>query len=213
MSIVLLISVFYVSFFAIYDTEAAENVIIVDAGHGGIDPGKVGVDSSVEKDLNLEIAIKLANELENDGYKVLLTRTEDNGLYDASDTNKKASDLQKRCQIAEKYHANLMISIHQNSFPDSRVKGAQVFYYKHSTEGKKLANRIQEAIKTEVDNKNTRSAKYNDNYYLLLHTSCPTVIVECGFMSNKDELQLLKSDEYQTQLCHAITKAVNDYFN
>lgn len=143
LTIIFLAGVTYVSFFAgiplkkANATEEVKKVIVVDAGHGGNDPGKVSGNNVLEKDVNLQIATKLANELENAGFRVVMTRTEDNGLYKEDDVNKKAADLRARCEIAEEENADLLISIHQNSFSDSNVRGGQAFYYTHSVKGKK----------------------------------------------------------------------------
>lgn len=217
LTIIFLAGVTYVSFFAgiplkkANATEEAKKVIVVDAGHGGNDPGKVSGNNVLEKDINLQIATKLANELENAGYKVIMTRTEDNGLYKEDDINKKAVDLRARCEIAEKENADLLISIHQNSFSDSSVRGGQTFYYTHSDKGKKMATLIQKHLKS-ADKDNTREAKANDSYYLLIHTPCICVIVECGFLSNAAETELLVTDEYQNRLVGSITDGVKEYF-
>lgn len=217
LTIIFLAGVTYVSFFAgiplkkANATEEAKKVIVVDAGHGGNDPGKVSGNNVLEKDINLQIATKLANELENAGYKVVMTRTEDNGLYKEDDINKKAVDLRARCEIAEKENADLLISIHQNSFSDSSVRGGQTFYYTHSDKGKKMATLIQKHLKS-ADKDNTREAKANDSYYLLIHTPCICVIVECGFLSNAAETELLVTDEYQNRLVGSITDGVKEYF-
>lgn len=217
LTIIFLAGVTYVSFFAgiplkkANATEEVKKVIVVDAGHGGNDPGKVSGNNVLEKDVNLQIATKLANELENAGFKVIMTRTEDNGLYKEDDVNKKAADLRARCEIAEEENADLLISIHQNSFSDSNVRGGQAFYYTHSVKGKKMASFIQEHLKS-ADKDNTREAKANDSYYLLIHTPCICVIVECGFLSNAAEAELLVSDEYQNRLADSITDGVKEYF-
>lgn len=217
LTIIFLAGVTYVSFFAgiplkkANATEEEKKVIVVDAGHGGSDPGKVSGNNVLEKDVNLQIATKLANELENAGYKVIMTRTEDNGLYKEDDINKKAVDLRARCEIAEKENADLLISIHQNSFSDSSVRGGQTFYYTHSDKGKKMATLIQKHLKS-ADKDNTREAKANDSYYLLIHTPCICVIVECGFLSNAAETELLVTDEYQNRLVGSITDGVKEYF-
>lgn len=217
LTIIFLAGVTYVSFFAgiplkkANATEEVKKVIVVDAGHGGNDPGKVSGNNVLEKDVNLQIATKLANELENAGFKVIMTRTEDNGLYKEDDVNKKAADLRARCEIAEEENADLLISIHQNSFSDSNVRGGQTFYYTHSVKGKKMASFIQKHLKS-ADKDNTREAKANDSYYLLIHTPCICVIVECGFLSNAAEAELLVSDEYQNRLADSITDGVKEYF-
>lgn len=150
--------------------------------------------------------------LEEEGYGVILTRSDGDGLYADTDRNKKASDMKKRCEIIENAGADIVISIHQNSFTDSEVSGAQVFYYRHSKEGKLLADCIQQNLIKMVDNSNTRVSKANEDYYMLLHTKCPAVIVECGFLSNPAEEKLLLSEEYQKSIARAITAGIKDYF-
>lgn len=187
-------------------------VIVVDPGHGGDDPGKVGVNQLLEKDINLAISKKLKEMLEDAGYKVVLTRTTDEGLYDAGAGNKKLSDMKKRCSIIENEHADMVISIHQNSFSKESVQGAQVFYYKYSNEGNLLAQCIQKALNEQTDTGNNRMVKDNTTYYMLLHTPCPTVIVECGFLSNPEEANLLGSEEYQEKIANAICEGVRNYY-
>ena len=132
--------------------------IVVDAGHGGFDPGKVASDGVTEKTINLAIAGKLCGFLEQGGAVVRTTRVEDSSLSE----NKRA-DLRNRADIANNSNADLFVSIHQNSFPKSNVKGAQVFYYKGSEEGKRLASLIQNRLKEVVDIDNQRIAKANEN--------------------------------------------------
>ena len=187
--------------------------VVVDAGHGGNDPGKVGVNDEKEKDINLQIAFCLKECLEEQGIRVVLTRTDDNGLYEESDTNKKAADMKKRCEIITGENANLVISIHQNSYTDSSVHGAQVFYYTHSAKGRELADCIQKQIKNSVDKDNNRPVKANNNYYMLIHTPCPTVIVECGFLSNPDEAVKLCDSSYQKSIAKAVTDGVLDFLD
>lgn len=187
--------------------------IVIDPGHGGEDPGKVGINEALEKDINLKISFLLKEMLEKEGYKIILTRENDDGLYSDTDGNKKVADMKKRCQIIEDSGAQIVVSIHQNSFSQESVCGAQVFYYKHSTQGRKLAEKIQASIKENVAPDNNRTVKDNASYYMLLHTPCPTVIVECGFLSNYNEAELLVSEEYQEKIAKAICTGINDYFN
>lgn len=187
-------------------------LIVIDPGHGGSDPGKVSDNGLLEKDINLEIALLLKEELGSD-YRVILTRESDAGLYSENDTNKKASDMRERCRIIEEEKADMLISIHQNSYTDPDVKGAQVFYYTHSAEGKKLAESIQNSIKEIASPDNNRVSKSNNDYYMLLHTSCPAVIVECGFLSNPGEAELLNSKDYQKLIVSAIRKGIEDYLS
>lgn len=182
--------------------------IVIDAGHGGFDPGKVASDGVTEKTINLSIADKLSSFLEQGGAIIRTTRVEDSSLSES-----KRQDLKNRVEIANNSKADLFISIHQNSFPKSNVKGAQVFYYKGSEEGKRLASFIQSRLKEVVDIDNERIAKANDNYYVLKQIKIPSVIVECGFLSNSVEHDKLMSEEYQEKLAWAIYMGVLDYFS
>ena len=188
-----------------------KQVIIVDPGHGGSDPGKVGVNNALEKDINLSISFKLKTHLEQCGYEVILTRTDDTGLYSLSDSNKKRADMKKRVELINETGPIMTISVHQNSFPQASSKGAQVFYHVKSEEGKVLAETIQEQMKQVINDGNHRLAKSNNSYYMLKNTSCPTVIVECGFLSNPGEADLLIDDSYQEKVAYAITEGVKTY--
>lgn len=200
---------------AIYvQSEKAETkkiCIVVDAGHGGSDPGKVGVNDALEKDINLALALKLKDLLEQKEIEVVLTRDSDAGLYPSDATNKKASDMQKRCEIITDANPLFTISLHQNSYPSADVKGAQVFYYGQSTKGEALANILQDSLVSRVDPDNRRVAKANESYYLLKKTPTPTVIVECGFLSNPAEADLLLDTDYQDKLARAIYMGILEY--
>lgn len=186
-------------------------VVVLDAGHGGSDPGKIGVHGEKEKDLNLEIAMLLKKKLEEQEIQVVLTRDSDSGLYDDDSKNKKVQDLQRRCDLIHKTAPACAVSIHQNSYTTADIKGAQVFYYMHSPEGKKLAEELQDALIQGVDPQNHRKAKGNTSYYLLKKTDVPTAIVECGFLSNPEEAKLLASKEYQEKLVDAICGGILEY--
>lgn len=186
--------------------------IIIDPGHGGKDPGKVGTAGSLEKELNLKIALYLKDILEKQDMKVIMTRTEDNDLSKTS-TNFKISDMKERVALIRKNNADLVISIHQNSYTSADIYGAQCFYHTNSTEGKKLAATIQNQIITSTNQTKIREIKGNNDYYLLKHSSIPTVIVECGFLSNPQEEQLLLTDEYQRKMAWAIHLGVLQYLN
>lgn len=191
----------------------SDKVVVIDSGHGGVDPGKESADGLLEKDINLAIAKVLKSKLENAGISVVMTRADDNGLYSENDSNKKMADMKKRCAIIEECNADVVVSIHQNSFQSPSVKGAQMFYYKHSAEGKKLAQIFQRAFKEYVDSTNERVEKANDTYYMLLHTKAPTVIAECGFLSSPQEAALLNSAEYQEKIAAALYYGVIEYFS
>lgn len=192
------------------EAKEKSNIIVVDAGHGGSDPGKVGVNGELEKDLNLEIAKKVEKELKNQGFEVIMTREDDKGLKRMGKESGKKEDLRTRVDTINNSGAALAISIHQNSYNQSDVKGGQVFYYTHSTEGKKAAVQMQEALKGG-DAQNTRQAKANNSYYLLKRTEIPTIIVECGFLSNPQEAAKLKEEKYQETLAKSISEGVKRY--
>ncbi len=185
--------------------------IVIDAGHGGIDPGKIGINNALEKDINLEIALKLEKKLEDAGIKIVMTRTDDTGLYSESSTNKKVEDMQERCKLIAESEPVFTVSIHQNSYVTEDIKGAQVFYYGQSEVGKELAETLQESLISLVDPDNHRQAKANESYYLLKKTTSPTVIVECGFLSNSEEAALLVTSDYQDTLVDAIYQGIFTY--
>lgn len=192
---------------AVQDTIAGAGngaVVVIDAGHGGADPGKVGVTGSLEKEINLAIAEEVKELLEQNGLRVVMTRTGDGGLYSGTDTNKKQADMRERIRILEEAAPVLAISIHQNSFTDSKSRGAQVFYYGGSAEGKRGADILQETMKTELADGNHRMAKANTSYYMLKRSPCPLVIVECGFLSNPEEEKLLQDTVYRRKVAWAI---------
>lgn len=196
-------------------TETADEpdfIITIDPGHGGFDPGKVSNDGIKEKDINLTIALKLKQKLESLGFTVYLTRETDVALNSPDAGSKKMSDLNNRIAFAADKKSDLFISIHQNSFSGASVHGAQVFYYETSEQGHQLAELIQDKIKTIADNTNGREVKGNSEYLLLARSTCTSVIVECGFLSNADECARLCSDEYQELLATAISDAVMSYY-
>lgn len=188
-------------------------VVVIDSGHGGNDPGKIGVDRSLEKDINLQIAKKLKAYLEASDVKVVMTREDDRGLYTESDSHKKMADMRNRCALINEAEPDLVVSIHQNSYHQEAISGGQVFYYKGSEKGKKLAEILQKRFDFVLGDKNRRLAKPNGNYYLLLHVKKPIVIVECGFLSNWEESAALKSEDYQNRLAWTIHMGVMEYLN
>lgn len=190
-----------------------KKVVVIDAGHGGIDPGKVGINDALEKDINLSIVKKLKALLEQEDVKVVLTRGEDDGLYDSGSRNKKVQDMQRRCSLIDETSPMLTVSIHQNSYHEESIKGAQVFYHSQSQDGKRLAELIQEQMRETLDKDNKRQAKANRSYYLLKKTGTPIVIVESGFLSNREEAALLVQDSYQEKVAWAIHLAILQYIN
>lgn len=193
------------------DAKSEKKVIVIDAGHGGHDPGKIGINGAKEKEINLSIALKLKAVLEEKGYAVILTRDQDEGLDTGKSGNKKAEDMQNRVKIITDSAPAFTISIHQNSYTQESVYGPQVFYFSHSDPSKRLAEILQNTINVGMEVERPRVAKANDNYYLLKKTSSPIVIVECGFLSNQKEANQLIQEEYQDQLVEHISQGIEDY--
>jgi len=187
--------------------------VIIDAGHGGNDPGKVTPGGIYEKDINLEVAKKLKMFLEAQDVFVVMTRENDEGLYSPGTKNKKVEDMKNRLVLIESADANVAVSIHQNSYNQESIRGAQVFYYTNSKEGKKLAEIIQKRLINSVDPTNKREAKANDSYYLLKKTTIPLAIIECGFLTNKAEAGKLSDPYYQEKLAWSIHLAIMQYLN
>ena len=184
-----------------------KNTVVLDAGHGGGDPGKVGVGDVVEKEINLTVAKKVEQLLKKKKVKVIMTRTEDAMLAGEGSTGTKAADMKERVRIINDEAPQLAVSIHQNSYQDAVVHGAQVFYYSGSPEGEAAAKVMQNAL-LAVDADNTRQAKANNTYYLLKRTEVPTIIVECGFLSNPEDAANLCNEAYQDKVAESICKGI-----
>lgn len=194
-------------------SEKEQYTVVIDAGHGGFDSGKVGVDGTLEKDVNLIIAKKLEKLLKTADVKVIMTRETDNGLYEESSANKKRQDMINRASLINQADADCVVSIHQNSYPDESIHGAQVFYYAGSESGKTLAALIQGELVSDVDPQNHRLEKSDSSYYLLKNCTAPIVIVECGFLSNREESKKIVDDTYQQKLVWAIHLGILQYLN
>lgn len=194
-------------------TTQKKYVVAIDSGHGGNDPGKIGVDGTLEKDINLQIAKRLKQYLEASDVQVIMTRDSDTGLYSENDSHKKIADMRARCQLINDASPDIVISIHQNSYHEEAINGGQVFYYKGSENGKYLAEILQKRFDFVLGENNRRKAKANDNYYLLLHIRQPIVIVECGFLSNWQESALLVSEDYQDRLAWTLHMGIMEYLN
>ena len=187
-------------------------VIVLDAGHGGFDPGKVGINGALEKDINLSIVKKLQSLLEEEGFTVYLTREKDTLLSPANSSSKKKDDMIARIELITKWNPFFTISIHQNSFTDPSASGPQVFYYKDSEKSATMAQVIQDVLNTQLSPSKQRAPQSNTNYYLLTRTPTPTVIVECGFLSNPNEADLLTQEEYQSRVAHSIFLGILSYY-
>lgn len=184
------------------------DTIIIDAGHGGEDGGAV-IGEIVEKDINLEISLKLEKALKSMGYNVIMTRTEDKLIYDPAESKtmrqKKSADIHKRTDIVNKSNNAILISIHQNKYPSPSSKGAQVFYSPKDSRSEVLAQNIQSAIGEMLQPKNKRMIKKSGtNIYMLYNAKIPAVMVECGFISNPNECKNLRDDEYQNKMVYCI---------
>nr|WP_300679449.1 N-acetylmuramoyl-L-alanine amidase [uncultured Acetatifactor sp.] len=193
--------------------EREKLLVVIDAGHGGDDPGKVGINGVYEKDLNLQIAGLVKLFLEANDVEVVMTRDSDQGLYDADASNKKVQDMKRRIALIDEAEPALTVSIHQNSYPEEYVHGAQVFYYTGSAQGQRLAECIQSQLVERADPENKRQVKANDSYYLLKKTGVPIVIVECGFLSNSAEAEKLCTPEYQDRVAWAIHMGILQYLS
>ena len=185
------------------EVEVEKDIIVIDPGHGGTDPGKVGVNGVLEKEINLQIAVKVKQELEKKGYRVIMTREADDSL------ESKREDMKKRVELINDLMPVLTVSIHQNSYTDPSVNGAQVFYYTSSKEGAEAARIMQQEFQI-LEPQNTRQPKADNSFYMLKNTKGPIIIVECGFLSNPKDAEKLTRDKYQnnlsTTICNGIIK-------
>lgn len=191
--------------------DSSKPCIMLDAGHGGADPGKVGCNDILEKDLNLAIVYKLKTLFENKGFRVVLTRTDDKALCDENSRNMKVEDMRNRVSLITETMPIMTISIHQNSYPDSSVSGPQVFFYDQSPEGQVIAGIVQDSLNTIMEPPKPRVSKSNNDYYILKKTPTPTVIVECGFLTNETEAANLIDEAYQEKLARAIYWGICEY--
>ncbi len=185
--------------------------IVLDAGHGGIDAGVSGVNTKVkESELNLKVVKKLENYLVGAGMNVVLTRSTDAGLYGIANGNLKRKDMEKRKEIIKNSEPHLVVSVHMNQYSLASRRGAQVFYKKGDEKSKLLANSIQESFNSMASSVREYSALTGD-YYILNCTDYPSVIAECGFLSNPEEEALLITDNYQDDIAYTIFKGIVGY--
>ncbi len=190
----------------------ADLCVVLDPGHGGADPGKVGQGEILEKDLNLQITHRVKAYLEQNDIRVVMTRSEDEMLGSAGvGESKKLEDMRNRVALIEENKPEIVVSIHQNSYPSPEVRGAQVFYHEGSAQGSRLAGLLQESLVQLVDPDNKRKTKADSSYYLLKNISVPVVIVECGFLSNQGEAAKLTDEKYQDRLAWAIHMGIMQY--
>lgn len=209
----LLASVFCATYFPIKAsiTPKPIHTIVIDAGHGGKDGGAVGsVTGVTESFLNLEYANTLRSLCKEYGFKTVMTRSDMNGLYSESATNKKKSEMEKRRKIIKKSNADLVVSIHMNSFPSSSARGCQVFYAQGNSAGQALAESVSATLNQNIEYAK-KTAKVGD-YFVLNCTLRPAILVECGFLSNGEEEHLLQEKEYENKLCYQILCGILKFF-
>lgn len=189
--------------------EVSKGIVLIDAGHGGIDGGAQSKNGTIEKDINLQISKRLKEKLEKEGYKVYMTREEDKEL-----SPKKVKDLEARCKMKIETKCDIFISIHQNKFNSEKCFGAQVWYASNE-KSMKLAKYVQGSLKEVVKDNNKRLEKAAKEQYKILRDKYDgaCLIVECGFLSNNEEEQRLKSESHQNQIVEGITIGINKYFD
>lgn len=196
-------------------TPATSKTIVVDAGHGGEDGGAVASDGVMEADINLKIALKLQNLLEQSGATVILTRSDENAIYNLDKKtlrDKKNSDIKNRVKIGNNSSADIFVSIHLNKISQSEYYGWQTFFKDGSEEGKRLATCIQNNLNEAIQKENKRVPLKINNVYIIKHVEIPISIVECGFLSNPEEREQLEDNSYQNKLAWGIYNGVMDYF-
>lgn len=186
--------------------------IVIDPGHGGADPGAEGISGLKEKDINLDISLKLEKLLSDKGYNVIMTRKQDIGLYSENDANKKSADMKSRVDIINNSDALLAVSIHQNSFAsDTSVFGFQAMYNSNSEESRHFAELIYQNFKEKSGDSRLRNVQKDNTLYILKNSKVPISLVECGFLTNGQEAELLQTQEYQEKLADILYCAISQY--
>lgn len=198
-------------------TPISNHIIILDAGHGFPDGGATNANSSIiESDLNLEIVLKLQNLLESSNCTIILTRSDKNGIYELdfeNIKNKKLSDMKNRAFIANNSNAELFLSIHMNKLPQTQYSGYQTFYKNSDPSSREIAQNIQSSLNNFIKKDKIREIKSISGIYLTKNVDIPLVLVECGFLSNPEEAQLLSTESYQDKIAWSIYIGLMDYFN
>ena len=217
MCLVVLLGISYFSFkdqavLPVSSTPVTAHTVVLDAGHGLPDGGAVSQNGVSESSINLSIILKLQELLEASNCNVILTRSDENGIYDADAKNKKASDLKNRVELANDPIAEILVSVHLNKISGEKYYGWQTFYQKTSENSKKLANNIQNNLNYSIARENKRTILPLTNIYLMDNSKIPTVTVECGFLSNNEDTRLLQTDEYQNNIAWGIYGGIMDYF-
>ena len=189
--------------------------VVLDAGHGVPDEGAQSSNGTTEAQTNLKIALKVQNLLEQSGCNVILTRSDEDAIYDIDSKTlkeKKISDIHNRVKIGNESSADIFVSIHLNKIPQQQYYGWQTFYKQGNEQGIKLATSIQNSLNKAIQKENTRVPLKIDNIYIIKHVEIPTTIVECGFLSNPEEEKQLLDDQYQNKLAWGIYTGIIDYF-
>ena len=186
------------------------HMIVIDAGHGGIDGGATSCTGVLESHINLEIALRLEDMFHLLGYDTVMIRKTDESIYTEGNTiaSQKVSDLKERVRIANETPNAILISLHQNTYSDSRYRGAQVFYG-NDAQSKALAQAVQKNLVAVLNPGSQRKSKSAKGVYLMEHISCPGILIECGFLTNPEEEALLRDGQYQTKLCGVIAASVS----
>ena len=194
------------------DTVPSRNyTVVIDPGHGGTDPGSIGYKTKVHEDrLNLKMSKLLKAKLEQAGINVVMTREDHNALLDGAGRKWKRKEMEARRELIIKTRPNMVISLHQNSYTNHSLRGAQVFYDKKSEISKQIADSIQEQFKLNLDA--SIKATSPGDYFMLKCSSAPSVIVECGFLSNEEDEKLLQTLEYQEKIVDSIYKGIVNFF-
>lgn len=196
-------------------TPVSGKTIVIDAGHGVPDEGAQSSTGTTEAETNLKISLKVQNLLEQSGCTVILTRSDENAIYDVDSNTlkqKKISDIRNRVKIGNESSADIFVSIHLNKIPQQQYYGWQCFYKEGNEQSNKLAKSIQENLNKSMQKENNRVAMKIDNIYIIKHVEIPTSIVECGFLSNPEEEKLLLDDNYQNRLAWGIYSGIINYF-
>jgi len=186
-------------------------MVIIDAGHGGIDSGAVGVDDIIEKDLNLSVALKLKRLFKMSNCDVILTRETDILLNDEGAKKRKSSDLLNRVKIANKYPDAVFISIHMNKYPEGKYKGMQVFFSQNNLDSANLAELVKINTKSYLQPENNREIKRGKDIFVLENIKNIGVLIECGFLTNPEEAHLLIREDYQNKLAKIIFASVAEF--
>ena len=200
---------------AVFSSADCPTIIAIDAGHGGIDGGVCGVKTGVkESELNLAFAKKLKQTLENFGFETVLTRSTEHGLYETTSPGFKKRDMQKRKEILLKANPALVISLHQNFYPTKSARGAQVFYLEKSEKGQAFAFLLQEKLNNLYAKEGVKARNSSKGEFFMLECCpAPSVLIECGFLSNEKDEKLLVSAVWQKQICESIASGVLAYFS